>query len=122
LLVASVIQANSQCWCPVKLTLSQPGRECLFRRKSRPLPPVLELQRQIRRIAFTFGGLAGASFARLTPSDIELKRAWSEPVRRWQGSPEMLVEFRGLRRVGKGRGAEYAIRQGRISQNKTLET
>lgn len=28
--------------------------------------------------------------------------------------PEMLVEFRGLRRVGKGRGAEYAIRLGRI--------
>ncbi len=28
--------------------------------------------------------------------------------------PEMLVEFRGLSRVGKGRGAEYAIRLGRI--------
>lgn len=28
--------------------------------------------------------------------------------------PEMLVEFRGLRRVGKGRGAEYAIRLGCI--------
>ena len=27
--------------------------------------------------------------------------------------PEMLVEFRGLSRVGKGRGAEYAIRLGR---------
>jgi hypothetical protein len=28
--------------------------------------------------------------------------------------PEMLVEFRGLRRVGKGRGAEYAIQLGRM--------
>jgi len=28
--------------------------------------------------------------------------------------PEMLVEFLGLRRVGKGRGAKYAIRLGRI--------
>jgi hypothetical protein len=29
-------------------------------------------------------------------------------------APEMLVEFRGLRRYGKGRRAEYAIRLGRI--------
>ena len=29
-------------------------------------------------------------------------------------APEMLVEFRGLRRIGKGRGARYAIRLGRI--------
>jgi hypothetical protein len=28
--------------------------------------------------------------------------------------PEMLVEFRGLRRYGKGRNAYYAIRLGRI--------
>ena len=28
--------------------------------------------------------------------------------------PEMLVEFLGLRRLGKGRGAEYGIRLGRI--------
>jgi hypothetical protein len=28
--------------------------------------------------------------------------------------PEMLVEFRGLRRYGKGRAARYAIRLGRI--------
>lgn len=28
--------------------------------------------------------------------------------------PEMLVEFRGLRRYGKGRAAYYAIRLGRI--------
>ena len=28
--------------------------------------------------------------------------------------PEMLVEFRGITRVGKGRGGEYAIRLGRI--------
>ncbi len=28
--------------------------------------------------------------------------------------PEMLVEFRGLSRVGKGPGAEYAIRLGHI--------
>jgi hypothetical protein len=30
----------------------------------------------------------------------------------------LLVEFRGLRRVGKGRGAEYAIRLGRILEIK----
>jgi hypothetical protein len=29
-------------------------------------------------------------------------------------APEMLVEFRGLRRYGKGRDAYYAIRLGRI--------
>ena len=29
-------------------------------------------------------------------------------------APEMLVEFRGLRRYGKGRSAYYAIRLGRI--------
>jgi hypothetical protein len=29
-------------------------------------------------------------------------------------APEMLVEFRGLRRYGKGRAAYYAIRLGRI--------
>jgi hypothetical protein len=29
-------------------------------------------------------------------------------------APEMLVEFRGLRRYGKGRQAYYAIRLGRI--------
>jgi hypothetical protein len=29
-------------------------------------------------------------------------------------APEMLVEFRGLRRYGKGRNAYYAIRVGRI--------
>jgi hypothetical protein len=29
-------------------------------------------------------------------------------------APEMLVEVRGIRRVGKGRDAEYAIRLGRI--------
>jgi hypothetical protein len=29
-------------------------------------------------------------------------------------APEMLVEFRGIRREGKGRNAEYAIRLGRI--------
>jgi hypothetical protein len=32
--------------------------------------------------------------------------------------PEMLVEFRGLSRVGKGRGAEYVIRLGRILEIK----
>ena len=32
--------------------------------------------------------------------------------------PEMLVEFRGLNRLGKGRGAEYAIRLGRILEIK----
>jgi hypothetical protein len=31
-----------------------------------------------------------------------------------RNAPEMLVEFRGLRREGKGRTAEYAIRLGRI--------
>jgi hypothetical protein len=29
-------------------------------------------------------------------------------------APEMLVEFRGLRRYGKGRQAHYAIRLGRV--------
>lgn len=29
-------------------------------------------------------------------------------------APEMLVEFRGLRRLGQGRNAEYAISLGRI--------
>lgn len=29
-------------------------------------------------------------------------------------APEMLVEFRGLRRYGKGRKAYYAIRLGRV--------
>jgi hypothetical protein len=29
-------------------------------------------------------------------------------------APEMLVEFRGLRRYGKGRDAYYAIRLGRV--------
>lgn len=29
-------------------------------------------------------------------------------------APEMLVEFRGLRRYGRGRNAYYAIRLGRI--------
>jgi hypothetical protein len=29
-------------------------------------------------------------------------------------APEMLVEYRGLRRYGKGRNAHYAIRLGRI--------
>ena len=29
-------------------------------------------------------------------------------------APEMLVEFRGLRRYGRGRKARYAIRLGRI--------
>jgi hypothetical protein len=33
-------------------------------------------------------------------------------------APEMLVEFRGLRRYGKGRNACYAIRLGRILQIK----
>jgi hypothetical protein len=33
-------------------------------------------------------------------------------------APEMLVEFKGVRRLGKGRGAEYAIRLGRILQLK----
>jgi hypothetical protein len=28
--------------------------------------------------------------------------------------PEMLVEFRGLKRIGRGRSAEYVIRLGRI--------
>jgi hypothetical protein len=28
--------------------------------------------------------------------------------------PEMLVEFRGLRRIGRGRKGEYAIRLGKI--------
>jgi hypothetical protein len=32
--------------------------------------------------------------------------------------PEMLVEFRGVRRVGNGRSAEYAIRLGRILEIK----
>lgn len=31
-----------------------------------------------------------------------------------KNAPEMLVEFRGLRRYGKGRGAYYAILLGRI--------
>jgi hypothetical protein len=31
-------------------------------------------------------------------------------------APEMLVQFRGLRRYGKGRKAYYAIRLGRILQ------
>jgi hypothetical protein len=31
-----------------------------------------------------------------------------------RNAPEMLVEFRGLRRYGKGRSAGYAIRLGRI--------
>jgi hypothetical protein len=31
-----------------------------------------------------------------------------------RNAPEMLVEFRGLRRYGKGRSARYAIRLGRI--------
>ena len=34
--------------------------------------------------------------------------------------PEMLVEFRGLRRFGKGRGARYAIRLGRVLWIKPL--
>ncbi len=33
-------------------------------------------------------------------------------------APEMWVEFRGLRRYGKGRGAYYGIRLGRILQIK----
>jgi ASC-1-like (ASCH) protein len=33
-------------------------------------------------------------------------------------APEMLVEFRGLRRYGKGRNAYYAIRLGKILQIK----
>lgn len=33
-------------------------------------------------------------------------------------APEMRVEFRGLRRYGKGRSAYYAIRLGRILQIK----
>jgi len=33
-------------------------------------------------------------------------------------APEMLVEFRGLRRYGKGRHAYYAIRLGRIRKIK----
>jgi hypothetical protein len=32
--------------------------------------------------------------------------------------PEMMVEFRGLRRIGRGRNAEYAIRLGRILELK----
>jgi hypothetical protein len=31
-----------------------------------------------------------------------------------KNAPEMLVEFRGLRRYGKGRNAYYAIRLGKI--------
>jgi hypothetical protein len=31
-----------------------------------------------------------------------------------QDAPEMLVEFRGLRRYGHGRNAYYAIRLGKI--------
>jgi len=33
-------------------------------------------------------------------------------------APEMLVEFRGLRRYGKGRNAYYAIRLGKILKTK----
>jgi ASC-1-like (ASCH) protein len=33
-------------------------------------------------------------------------------------APEMRVEFHGIRRVGKGRSAEYAIRLGRILEIK----
>jgi hypothetical protein len=32
--------------------------------------------------------------------------------------PEMLVEFRGVRRIGRGQNAEYAIRLGRILELK----
>lgn len=31
-----------------------------------------------------------------------------------RGAPEMLIEFRGLRRFGKGQNAYYAIRLGKI--------
>jgi hypothetical protein len=31
-----------------------------------------------------------------------------------RNAPEMLVEFRGVRRDGRGRNADYAIRLGRI--------
>jgi hypothetical protein len=33
-------------------------------------------------------------------------------------APEMLVEFRGLRRYGRGRNAYYAIRLGRVLEIK----
>jgi len=36
--------------------------------------------------------------------------------------PEMLVEFRGLRRYGKGRGAYYAIRLGRVIAKRRWRT
>jgi membrane-bound lytic murein transglycosylase A len=36
-LAASVILANSRCWCPVNSTLSQSGQACPFRRKGRRL-------------------------------------------------------------------------------------
>jgi membrane-bound lytic murein transglycosylase A len=36
-LAASVILANSRCWCCVNSTLSQPGHACPFRRKGRRL-------------------------------------------------------------------------------------
>ncbi|MGD0251193.1 MAG: hypothetical protein ABSC01_00675 [Verrucomicrobiota bacterium] len=35
-------------------------------------------------------------------------------------APEMLVEFRGLRRHGKGRNAYYAIRLGRILKGEAV--
>ncbi len=37
-------------------------------------------------------------------------------------APEMLVEFRGLRRYGKGRNAYYAIQLGRILKIKRWKT
>jgi hypothetical protein len=37
-------------------------------------------------------------------------------------APKMLVEFRGLRRYGKGRNAYYAIRLGRILRIKRWKT
>lgn len=36
-------------------------------------------------------------------------------------APEMLVEFLGVRRYGKGRGAYYAIRLGRILKVRRLK-
>jgi hypothetical protein len=48
-------------------------------------------------------------------------------MRSWSGTaiariaPEMLVEFLGLRRHGKGRKAYNAIRLGRVLKIKTLD-
>ena len=39
-----------------------------------------------------------------------------------RNAPEMLVEFRGLRRYGNGRNAHYAIRLGKILRIKRWRT